>query len=148
MSLTRRDFLSKMGIGAFLIAASSWVAAITRMLQPNLTSPAAGPVEIGAAEEYKVGTLTFVENARAYVGRDAGGIYAILAVCTHLGCTPRLKADAFVCPCHGSRFSPEGQVVSGPATRPLDRAFVGRAANGKLVVDCSRVVDSEFRLLA
>ena len=146
MSVTRRDFLGQIGIGAIVVAAGSGVAASARLLQPNVTTPAPGPIEIGAPEEYAVGTLTFVENARAYVGRDSRGIYAILAVCTHLGCTPRHEADAFVCPCHGSRFSLEGQVVSGPATRALDRAFVGRAADGKLVVDRSRVVDVAFRL--
>lgn len=146
MSITRRDFLSNVGIGAVVIAVGSGFVAFTRMLQPNVTTPAPGPVEIGAAEEYTVGTLTFVENARAYVGRDARGIYAIVAVCTHLGCTPRHEDNVFVCPCHGSRFSREGQVVSGPATRALDRAFVGRAANGKLVVDRSQVVDATFRL--
>jgi len=146
LSVTRREFLSQIGIGAVVIAAGSGVAAFARLLQPNVTTPAPGPVEIGAAEEYAVGTLTFVENARAYVGRDARGIYAILAVCTHLGCTPRREANAFVCPCHGSRFSLEGQVVNGPATRALERAFVGHTANGKLVIDRSRVVDTAFRL--
>lgn len=41
--------------------------------------------------------------------------------CTHLGCTfPWNGSDQqFQCPCHGSRYDPEGQVVRGPADRPL-----------------------------
>ena len=148
MSLTRRAFLANMGWGALLIATGATAAAFARFMQPNLTTPAPGPVEIGAAEDYAVGSLTFIENARSYLGRDARGFYAIIAVCTHLGCTPRLQANEFACPCHGSKFSRDGAVVNGPATRALDRAFVGRAADGKLLIDRSRIVDANYRFAA
>ncbi len=41
--------------------------------------------------------------------------------CTHLGCTfPWNPIDQeFQCPCHGSRYSPDGVVLRGPANRPL-----------------------------
>ncbi len=148
MSLTRRDFLTNIGIGATVLALGSVGAAFARFLQPNVTTPAPGPVEIGALSDYAVGSLTFIENARAYLGRDERGFYALTAICTHLGCTPRLEADAFACPCHGSQFTRAGDVVNGPATRALDRAFVGRAASGKLFIDRSRVVDAGYRLSA
>ncbi len=148
MSLTRRDFLTNIGIGATVMALGSVGAAFARFLQPNVTTPAPGPVAIGVADEYAVGSLTFIENARAYLGRDERGFYALTAICTHLGCTPRLEADVFACPCHGSQFTRAGDVVNGPATRALDRAFVGRAASGKLFIDRSRVVDAGYRLSA
>ena len=148
MSLTRRDFLANVGWGALMLAAGSAVAAFARFMQPNMTTPAPGLVEIGTADEYAVGSLTFIESARAYLGRDARGFYATIAICTHLGCTPRLEVDDFACPCHGSQFTRAGAVVNGPATRALDRAFVGRAASGKLFVDRSRVVDANYRFAA
>jgi cytochrome b6-f complex iron-sulfur subunit len=41
--------------------------------------------------------------------------------CTHLGCTFPWNpaAQQFQCPCHGSRYSDDGQVVRGPANQPL-----------------------------
>jgi cytochrome b6-f complex iron-sulfur subunit len=148
MNLSRRDFLANIGWGALLLAAGSTAAAFARFMQPNVTTPAPGPVEIGAADEYASGSLTYIENARAYLGHDARGFYAIIAVCTHLGCTPRLEANDFACPCHGSKFTRAGEVVNGPATRALDRALVGRAASGKLVIDRSHMVDANFRFVA
>ena len=49
-------------------------------------------------------------------------VVAISRICTHEGCTVNLPASAGAtldCPCHGSRFRTTGQVVNGPAARPL-----------------------------
>jgi len=52
--------------------------------------------------------------------------YAISSVCTHFGCivTWEPGAQEFACPCHGSKFDPEGQAIAGPARRPLERIAV------------------------
>ena len=144
--MTRRDFLTTLGFGAFLAASGAIAAMFARFLTPNIVTPAPGPVEIGMADEYAGGSLTHIESARVYLGRDERGFYAISATCTHLGCTPRLDGDGFVCPCHGSRFSREGKALGAPATRALERAFVGRNTNGKLFVDRGRSVDASYRL--
>jgi len=49
-------------------------------------------------------------------------VVAVSRVCTHEGCTvglPGSAAGTLDCPCHGSRFTVNGQVVNGPAARPL-----------------------------
>ena len=54
-------------------------------------------------------------------GRD-GALKAVSAACTHLGCIVGWNSSeqTWDCPCHGSRFAPDGGVVSSPATAPLD----------------------------
>ena len=63
----------------------------------------------------------FVPPGRSMaVFRQAGQVYAISTVCTHLGCIVKASATGFACPCHGSQFQADGAVVKGPAPRPLD----------------------------
>lgn len=54
---------------------------------------------------------------------DSGQVHVVSARCTHLGCLVAFnRAErTWECPCHGSRFDPDGNVVQGPATRPLER---------------------------
>ena len=52
--------------------------------------------------------------------RSGGQYRALSAYCTHLGCiVDKREGDNLVCPCHGSRYSLEGKVLKGPATRDL-----------------------------
>ncbi len=59
--------------------------------------------------------------------RDGDGVgQALSAVCTHLGCIVGWNPvdRTWDCPCHGSRFDTQGQVLSGPALQPLESRSV------------------------
>jgi cytochrome b6-f complex iron-sulfur subunit len=75
------------------------------------------------------------------VRKEDGSIYALLAICTHLGCTPNWFAaeNKFKCPCHGSGFKRDGTNFEGPAPRPLDRIKIVLTSEGILQVDKSAI---------
>lgn len=52
---------------------------------------------------------------------DYGQLHAVATRCTHLGCQVAWNAAerSWDCPCHGSRFDPDGRILNGPATEPL-----------------------------
>ncbi|HYP55299.1 MAG TPA: FAD-dependent oxidoreductase [Solirubrobacterales bacterium] len=54
--------------------------------------------------------------------RDDGTLVAVSTRCTHLGCQVKWNTAerSWDCPCHGSRFTPEGAILQGPAVDPLE----------------------------
>jgi nitrite reductase/ring-hydroxylating ferredoxin subunit len=145
-SLPRRDFLALAGRGALWTTLGASIVALARFLgfvepEPALT------FALDTPDAYPVDTLTPVADGRAFVGRDARGLYAIVAVCTHLGCLARNRDRGFECPCHGSRFDASGAVSQGPADRSLARARLSLDANGRLSLHLREIVDDAFRLV-
>lgn len=63
-----------------------------------------------------------------YRDRD-GGLHAVSTRCTHLGCQVAWNAaeESWDCPCHGSRFDLDGEVLCGPATSALAKRPTQRA---------------------
>lgn len=68
------------------------------------------------------GQIMKIEGEMAAVSRDdEGGLHAVASDCTHMGCRVAWNTAerTWDCPCHGSRFTPDGEVIEGPATQPL-----------------------------
>jgi Rieske Fe-S protein len=61
------------------------------------------------------------EDQPRQVVRPTQRVYAVSAVCSHMGCIVGWNATerTWDCPCHGSRFELSGEVIHGPATKPL-----------------------------
>ncbi len=67
------------------------------------------------------GIVTSGDHKVAVYRDKKGNVHALSARCTHMGCTVRWNPaeKTWDCPCHGSRFAPTGEVVNGPAAKPL-----------------------------
>ena len=84
------------------------------------------PADARSSEDVPPGEARVVRSGLGKVGvyRDEeGGLHAVSLRCTHLGCLTKWNdaERSWDCPCHGSRFDPDGNVLTGPAVRPLER---------------------------
>lgn len=124
-TLTRRRLLD----GALAAACLGCGAIAGCALLPYL----AAPRRRGRVSSEPVATLDEVPAAgalvvpfragRALIFRNAGGLAAFAAECTHLQCLVewRPEESKFRCPCHGGAFDAEGRPIAGPPAKPLAR---------------------------
>ena len=174
--MSRRSFFAILGWGGFTLASLVALFQSVKFLQPNATYEDPPAFKADRPETYPVGSTNVILDKRTVINRDPDGFYAILLICTHLGCTPRYFPDVtsdlvlsgaavskdpdtgqqatkanpvlqgFKCPCHGSRYFRDAINFFGPAPRPMDRVHIELAKDGKLLVDRSVFVDRAFRL--
>jgi cytochrome b6-f complex iron-sulfur subunit len=132
----RRDFLARLGAGACAVAAAGAGLVTLDFLEPKVLFEPPTAFRAGSPLDYPEGTVRLNKEQKAYVIGGAGGVYALSAVCTHLGCITRYVADesAIACPCHGSRYDLSGNVTHGPASSPLPPLRVELTKDGKLVI--------------
>ena len=75
------------------------------------------------------GKILELSGETVAASRDANGRLSLVSpVCTHMGCLVGWNGAerTWDCPCHGSRFHPDGRVLSGPAESPLAPVTPGR----------------------
>ena len=124
----RRKFLFTMlgGFGALIGAASAWP--IFRFLSPIDADSGGNQVLVprGDVVQGKAHFFQFHGKPAVILQPSPGNFVALSAVCTHLGCVVAWQEQAgeFQCPCHGGRFSADGQVLGGPPPKPLETLVV------------------------
>ncbi len=135
--VTRRRFCQITGLAACTAAAGGAALVSADFVRPRVLFEPPTRFMVGLPETIDRGAVLANESFRAYVVRRRDGFSALSAVCTHLGCITRYRPDERIiaCPCHGSRFSLEGEVLSGPAPRPLAWLQMALNPRGEIEVD-------------
>jgi cytochrome b6-f complex iron-sulfur subunit len=141
---SRRRFFQITGWSSLGIFFASAGAAFAKFFYPGVLYEPQTTFNAGKPEEYlkpsnptdAVVDERFKKTQRVWIVRNSKGIYAMVGVCTHLGCTPNWfpGEQRFKCPCHGSNYNLEGEVVAGPAPLPLFRAKISLAPDGSMIV--------------
>ena len=151
--LNRRAWMG-LAWGAFSAASAAALAATGRFMFPNVLNEPPQQFKAGFPNEYGTGVDErwkekfgiWLVRTPEDIEQHVSGFYALLTVCTHLGCTPNyLSAEnKFKCPCHGSGYRLTGVNFEGPAPRPLERARVSLSDDGQILVDKSRKFQYEL----
>lgn len=80
-------------------------------------------ITVGETDSFQPNSVTPIPEGQFYLARlEDGSFLALSQTCTHLGCALPWDANEqkFICPCHGSTFDIEGEVLTPPATRGLN----------------------------
>jgi cytochrome b6-f complex iron-sulfur subunit len=145
--LSRRDFINGLWALAGTAALTEFTFVGLRFFAPRPTQGEFGGVfNLGDPLQYPAGSVTPVEAGRFYlVHLNEGGYIAIYRRCTHLGCSVPYDpgSEQFVCPCHGSEFTMDGDVLNAPASRPLDLFSIALSDQGELLVDTGNLIERD-----
>jgi hypothetical protein len=84
------------------------------------------PAEVSSYDEIKPGEGAIVRDGLKKVAAfrdERGRLHTASAACTHLGCHLHWNGyeRCWDCPCHGSQFGIDGEVLNGPAIFPLQK---------------------------
>jgi Rieske Fe-S protein len=155
MKISRREFFAK-SAGAIVVVSSSGLISsiITSCTSP--TAPTGNYSSLSIIQKTVVNNEIAIDipsspivnkSTRALVKYNNGGSIlvehnpddtyrAISGICTHQSCVVSgfdTNNDVFVCPCHGSRFDLNGNVVQGPAGSKLHQ-YITRVENNSLII--------------
>jgi menaquinol-cytochrome c reductase iron-sulfur subunit len=140
--ISRNDFVkATVGVLGTIMGAIIGIPIIGYIIAPALKRQESEAwIPAGTLDKYPVGEPTLFNFTRTQVNGwertvNSYGVYvwrqseaendvvAFSNVCTHLACRVHWndQVQEYVCPCHDGHFDLEGDVVSGPPPRPLDR---------------------------
>lgn len=138
----RRLFCQAAGLSACAVASGGTGLLSVDFLRPRVLFEPPTVFSVGLPDSMNVGSVITSEQHRVFVMRRGDGFRALSSVCTHLGCITRYQPDENIitCPCHGSRFTLDGDVIAGPAPRPLHWLQMSLSDKGLITVDTAQEV--------
>ena len=148
-TISRRHFCSGL-VGCVGVAVAAGCGGSSEVLDAPPGSggvcPTTGALDVGAPSTFMPNMPVYFADGFLFVVRDANGLYALTARCPHQGFTTRIEDNYFLCPRHGSEFSFDGAVLTGPASAPLVHYAMCTLANGNVGVLTSQTVPDTQRL--
>jgi cytochrome b6-f complex iron-sulfur subunit len=150
IAISRRQFCSGLagcvGIAVVAGCGSSDGQGIDAPATSGGVCPTTGALDVGAPSTFMANMPVYFATDFVFVVRDANGLYALTARCPHQGFTTRVEGSVFVCPRHGSQFSFDGALLTGPATQPLVHYAMCTIDGGHVGVLTSQIVSDTQRL--
>src|SRR5208337_3994115 len=89
----RRAFFTRIGLGSLGIAAAGTAVFSYEFLSPNVLYEPSAIVNVGKPENFAMNSVTMDVNSGIYLVRAEEGLFALSAVCTHLGCLTAWNQD-------------------------------------------------------
>jgi cytochrome b6-f complex iron-sulfur subunit len=132
--ISRRDFLKLARDGFLYLSGALALGGLLRFLSYQTEPTLQTEFDLGLAADYPPNSRTLLSNVPAVLLHTESGFSAMSLICTHLGCTVEQKTDGFDCPCHGSRYDANGNVLKGPAAKSLRALRVESTNDGHLIL--------------
>jgi len=133
-NISRRDFLKLSTNSLFAAAGLLGIGGLLRYLSYQFDPTPQSEFDVGPAINYPLHSRTIVAHVPAIIIHDEDGLRAISLTCSHLGCAVEERNFGFECPCHSSRYDPNGAVVKGPSAANLRKLRVEKSEDGNLHV--------------
>ena len=138
--MDRKKFISKFGLGVAAICTGGCLASCSKSSSDGPggggpTPPSGVSFTVDLNNEIKTVGDSVIRNGvivvRLGAGATASSFTAVQVACTHEGTAINFNANQtrFICPNHGSQFTPEGAVLNGPASRDLKKFSISIASN-------------------
>ena len=137
LPVSRRNFLALAWKTLLSVSGLLSLSGLWRYLsyQPNPEPPSI--FDLGLPDTIPPDSRAVIPEASAVVIRSEDEIKAFSLICPHLGCIVEATQDGFACPCHGSRFGKDGELIQGPAAKPLRQVDIHLDEQGHLILDAS-----------
>lgn len=141
--LTRRNFLKT----GFLLAAAVLFKGTINFLTGSTQGDITRQDFFEKEKLFSGANIILDRQGLVWLVKDEKGFYALDRRCSHLGCLVQWDEEQkrFICPCHHSKYGPDGRVLAGPASHPMVPVKLRADRKGNLIADTTTVVSKEQR---
>ena len=132
--ISRKKFLQLSTKAVLWLAGGLGLAGLIRYFSYTPVSGSQLTFDLGPREDFPSSGRMLRVDIPAVIYRRGSDYQAFSLVCTHLGCVLEESPTGYTCPCHGSQFSLNGRVESGPAVKDLAALKIELTEEGDLLL--------------